>query len=142
MFMESSHFAGICVLAALVAGPVPSPAQGSAALKGAEYTADQAALGKPAYDRSCSNCHGSNLDGGFGPSLKTTSLAANYRTLDSLFTVISTRMPPSNPGSLGAEASAQVLAFLLQANGVNAGSRPLPSDPRLLAAMTLSVPQG
>lgn len=126
------------MLAAVITLPgwnEPSHAQAPTAR--AEYTTEQAGLGRAAYEQSCSSCHGSSLDNGtFAPSLKGPAFRQKQTSLDRLLTVISTTMPPSNPGSLGTAAYTQILAYLLQANGVQPGSRVLPSDAKLLAALT------
>ena len=45
---------------------------------------------------------------------------------------MTSKMPPGNPGSLGATAYTQIAAFLLQQNGAPAGTAELPADePRL-----------
>jgi alcohol dehydrogenase (cytochrome c) len=102
------------------------------------YTAAQATAGRTVYTESCEACHGQNLDDGrFAAPLKGEDFRRQWggKTIDSLFTLISTRMPPASPGSLGDVKHAQVVAFLLQQNGVTAGARELPSAPDALAAM-------
>jgi alcohol dehydrogenase (cytochrome c) len=110
------------------------------ALNSPTFTTAQAASGKDAYIRSCSSCHGANADdGAFAPPLKGVEFRQRWggKSLDALFTDISTRMPTSAPGSLGSDVYAQVLAYLLQENGFPAGDAPLSAEPQRLAGIML-----
>ena len=122
--------------------PVPLRAQ---ALSLPMYTRDQAAQGKQAYDGACAACHGANLDDGeFAPPLKGADFRLRWggRAVASLFDEVTRTMPPGSPGSLGDDAYARVLAYLIQENGVIAGNRPLPSDPALLQTVMLPSAAG
>ena len=44
-------------------------------------------------------------------------------------------MPQDRPGRLGDETYADILAYILQENGTDAGSSELPSDPEALLAL-------
>ncbi|MGH9147503.1 MAG: c-type cytochrome, partial [Vicinamibacterales bacterium] len=104
------------------------------------YTAEQATQGQAAYAQSCASCHGANLDDGpFAGPVKGSVFRQQWgsKTVEELFTYVSTRMPPTSPGSLGDERYAQVLAYLLQQNGVGTGTRPLPVNPEQLRTMVL-----
>src|SRR6188474_1747351 len=88
------------------------------------YTAAQAAAGKTAYDASCASCHGGNLDdGALAPALKGVAFVQKYggKSVENLFAKVTT-MPPASPNSLGAAATARVVAYLLQANAIVAGA--------------------
>jgi alcohol dehydrogenase (cytochrome c) len=105
------------------------------------YTAAQAAAGKTAYDASCASCHGGNLDdGALAPALKGVAFVQKYggTSVDTLFTKVAT-MPPASPNSLGAAATARVVAYLLQANAIVAGTNELPTDQASLTRMTIPV---
>lgn len=107
------------------------------------YTADQAAQGKAAYRQNCAGCHGDNLDDGeFAPPLVGPGFSQKWggKTVAALFTTTSSKMPPSSPGSLGNQTYAQLLAYLLQQNGVQPRGGELPSDSKSLAAMM--IPRG
>jgi alcohol dehydrogenase (cytochrome c) len=117
----------------------PTPAVRSAPT----FTTDQAARGGKAYTASCAQCHGTNLDdGAFAPPLKGVAFIQKYggRSVDGLFTVTSTTMPTTAPGSLGAAVYAEIVAFILQQNAIVAGPEELPADPQRLAGMI--IPQG
>ena len=101
------------------------------------YTDTQAEQGRITYDQQCASCHGANLDdGAYGPPLTGTDFRQKWgaRSLDALMTYTSERMPPTQPGTLGAVRYAQVIAFLLQENGVKPGGSELPADPTVLAS--------
>jgi alcohol dehydrogenase (cytochrome c) len=104
----------------------------------ATYAAAQASVGSTAYSQSCASCHGPNTDDGeFAPPLKGAAFVQKYggRPISELIGYMTTKMPPGNPGSLGATAYAQLAAFLLQRNGAPAGTAELPADEPQLARL-------
>jgi alcohol dehydrogenase (cytochrome c) len=110
------------------------------ALGSPTYTSEQAAQGQTAYAQNCASCHGANLDDGqFAAPVKGSVFRQQWgsKSVEELFTYISSRMPPASPGSLGDDGYARVLAYLLQQNGVGAGTRALPSTPEALRSMVL-----
>ena len=134
--------AGLIFLATCALGHIAPQAQeaGRIALT---FTAAQAAQGETAYIASCAQCHGSNLsNGAFGPPLKGVSFIQKFggKSVDGLFTVTSTTMPTTAPGSLSAAVYAQIVAYILQQNAIVPGAAELPSDPARLAGMM--IPQG
>ncbi len=107
------------------------------------FSVAQAALGKDAYAKNCASCHGTNLGGSeFASSLRGASFSLNWggKTADQLFAFISTKMPPAAPGSLSPDTTAQLVAFILETNGVQPGDRDFPADAAAQAAMT--IPRG
>jgi alcohol dehydrogenase (cytochrome c) len=106
----------------------------------ATFTADQAAAGKTVYAQQCGNCHGKNLSGSeFATPLNGNAFSLNWggKPAGALFTFIKTRMPPAAAGSLSPEATAGLVAYLLQVNGAKAGDAPLATDAPLLAALRI-----
>ncbi|MBL4821552.1 MAG: PQQ-binding-like beta-propeller repeat protein [Gammaproteobacteria bacterium] len=106
----------------------------------ATFTAEQASQGDQLYTEQCASCHGYRLEGfELAPSLSgnyfsrrwgdkpVTELAANLQ-----------RMPPTVAGGLGQLAYSQILAYLLQQNGVDAGATALPEQ--LAALGDLLIP--
>ena len=139
-------FSSLCGVAAagaaLYVSGVPrlAFAQAVQSLTSPTYTAVQSAQGKAAFTQSCASCHGSNLDGGeAGGPLKGVEFLQRWggKSAESLFAYMSAKMPPAGPGELGDRTFAQVLAYLLQENGVQPGSRDLPSDSEALKTMML-----
>ena len=104
------------------------------------FTAEQAKRGKVAYDANCVSCHGQNLiSATYG-----TPLAGPYfdnkwrgRTVGALYAHARDRMPPSRPGTLPAETYADLVAYMLEVNGVLAGDVELPTDANTLNGMTI-----
>ena len=85
-----------------------------------------AAHGQALFTSNCASCHGAGLAGGeFGPPLSGPAFADHWRGQASgaLAAFITGRMPPSAPGSLGAPASADLEAYIRQADGL-AGAGP------------------
>ena len=104
------------------------------------YTAAQASRGEALYTRSCSGCHeGQDAD---GPLLTGKLFLDRWRedSLGSLFTFARTTMPGNAPGSLDPQVYADILAFLLEANGLPAGSREL--TPEIAGRVQLVGPDG
>ncbi|WP_206244163.1 c-type cytochrome [Novosphingobium terrae] len=101
------------------------------------YTAEQAAHGAQVYAQACAMCHKEDLGGDFDTPPLVGRFARNWSgsTLASLADYLHRAMPEFAPGSLSAQDNADVLAYLLQANGEPAGARALPSDPSALAGM-------
>jgi mono/diheme cytochrome c family protein len=91
------------------------------------YTTAQATSGAKAYQKACSSCHGAKLQGGMGPVLVGKQFWLNYggKKVSTLWSTVHTEMPMSTPGSVSAISSTNIMAFLLQKNGVNAGPTPL-----------------
>ena len=104
---------------------VTALAQGSTTVLDGVYTPAQAARGETVYSTSCVGCHeGQDAD---GPELIGKAFLDRWRedTLEPLFTFVSTTMPGNTPGSLAGDAYADVLAFILEANGLPAGKTEL-----------------
>ncbi len=102
------------------------------------YTAAQARRGEAVYMAQCAACHGDQLDNGqFAAPLVGPAFEAHWGAggLDGPFEVMTTQMPPTNPGALPAATYADLLAFLLSRNGLPAGDKELPADPERLKAM-------
>lgn len=122
---------------ALVVG-VSGYALGAGVLKPPSYTAAQATRGEATYVAACAQCHGMNLDDGqFAVPLKGPAFRNHWGGggLDGPFNVMTTKMPPSNPGELPVETYADLLAFILSKNGVPSGDSELPADATELEQM-------
>jgi quinoprotein glucose dehydrogenase len=119
-------------------------AQAAPAASSGVYSKAQAARGKAAYGDVCSGCHGDALEGAdVIPPLTGTRFMSNWKgqTAGDLATRIRTTMPADNPGSLGQTASAEITAYLLEANGYPAGEADLPSGNSALAQIPLDAPR-
>jgi S-disulfanyl-L-cysteine oxidoreductase SoxD len=100
------------------------------------YTTAQAGRGKAAYAKDCASCHGAELGGsGAAPALAGADFKGNWngQTLGDLFEKMQTTMPADQPGRLSREQNADILAFILSANGLPSGSAEVPTDAAALA---------
>lgn len=95
------------------------------------FTEAQAASGQDSYNRLCTDCHHMTLKGtGHGPELAGPNFMAKWggRTVAELVALTGKTMPPEAAGSLGEQASVDIAAFILMANGGSAGEQGLRSD--------------
>jgi mono/diheme cytochrome c family protein len=95
------------------------------------FSAAQQKRGEGLYAKECSTCHGEKLKGGEGaPALVGADFITNWSTgsLSDLFDKVSQTMPapPEQPGKLSPQQNADVVAFILSANGFPAGASDLP----------------
>ena len=125
-------------LAVLVAASAPFFAQTPKSVWIGVYTTAQATRGTDVYQRVCSECHGDDLEGREkSPALAGESFAQRWdgATLKKLFERMQ-EMPPDRPEArLQTNEYVDILAFLLSANDVPAGSQPLVSDKDVLATI-------
>ena len=92
------------------------------------YTAAQANAGRAAYQTNCAGCHQPDLSGSFEAApLKGANFLSAWgnRAASELFTRIRTTMPADNPGSLSDPVAVSIVAYILQSNGVSAGTQTL-----------------
>jgi mono/diheme cytochrome c family protein len=106
------------------------------------YTDAQAARGERTYGRSCEQCHGSDLAGDPVmeiPALSLDSFMTSWsgKSVRELFDTVKRAMPKDKPGSLGAGAYVDVVAYLLQANKFPSGNHELPRTPEQLDAIVI-----
>ena len=99
------------------------------------YSEEQASRGKAQYAEKCAACHMDNLSGaGMAPALAGDVFTYHWqnRNLAELFDRIHTTMPQDKPGSLSPQDTADIIAFLLQSNGLPAGNTELKGEPAAL----------
>jgi len=89
------------------------------------FTAAQASAGGQAYETNCGACHGFDLAG--LPPLAGDAFMGSWktRTTRDLFGLIRTTMPSDNPGELPEATYVNITAYILQFNGIPAGTTPL-----------------
>ena len=92
------------------------------------YTAAQADAGRALYATNCAGCHRPDL-GGLNEAAQLAGgnflSAWGDRPVSDLIAYILRAMPPANPGGPGPGGVANIVAFILQANGAVAGNQPL-----------------
>lgn len=140
--MTTSDFigTGLRVVSAVFLMALPVSAQDAVAT----YTAAEADRGAAVYAEQCAQCHGSALSDGSAPALLGPTFRRTWSrpqvTVNDLYYIISTTMPPNRPGSLLEAQYQEVLAHIMAENGVTAGAEPLPTDPRQLESISLLQP--
>ncbi len=105
------------------------------------FTADQAARGKTAYDANCVSCHGPDLiSANYGPPLAGPYFEGKWigQSAGALYKHTHDRMPPSRAGQLEDQTYADLVAYILQVNGLPAGDTELPPDQAQLDQMTIT----
>ena len=103
-------------------------AQQSRSLWDGIYTQEQAKRGEAIYSERCAQCHGADLMSGDSvPPLAGTDFLStwNTKTVGDLFDRIRTSMPADQPGTLNRQQTADILAYLLNANKFPAGKTEL-----------------
>jgi len=125
----------IAGLAALIAG---TALQGSAIAADGHFTAEQAARGQTQYNSNCGSCHGMQLEGGVGPTLKGVDFLGNWGTAGGIYDYFSVAMPPTAPGKLGEDVYVDILAYILSVNGLAAGSEEMTADASVMNAINLT----
>src|SRR5215510_12386468 len=105
------------------------------------YTAAQAERGEQLYDQMCSACHGAKLQGNPAAPLSGPVFLGRWadgqHTLDDLFYIVRTQMPYNAPGTLDRQQYADVIAYVLEMNGYEAGEAELAPSPAALKKITL-----
>lgn len=105
------------------------------------YTVGQAQRGQVLYQSKCAGCHLNSL-AGFAddeasppqPALVGEEFEKSWdnSTLGELFEKIQITMPRDDPGTLKAQESADILAFMLQVGKAPAGTTELPATTEAL----------
>ena len=97
---------------------------------------DQVSAGQAAYAQWCALCHGPEGEGGVGPALVGRGRLSGYGTAARLYEYTRSSMPIDAPGSLGETPYYDIIAFLLDKNGLNGGQQPV--TPATAAGLSLA----
>jgi len=130
------RFAAIFLLTALML-PGIALAEGKKA-SNVTITAAQVERGQAVYGEFCEKCHGDQLNNGqFGPPIKGDFFRDMWadKTVGDLFLQTVKTMPPDDPGFLRDQEYADIIAYILNANGLEPGGGELPGDPEALKPM-------
>jgi mono/diheme cytochrome c family protein len=136
------------VTAALLAALASASAYAQNAATGSTekgvFTLEQAKAGERAYQGSCAACHGLNLrkTDPEAPDLTDSPFRFGWqdKTMGERFEKIRSTMPKGNPRSLDDQAYLDIVAYLLQFNGVPAGAEKLLPDAAALSKIQIVVP--
>ena len=125
-------------LAVVVAVSASMFAQSTKSVWSGVYTSTQSERGADVYLRVCAECHGDDLEGRErAPALAGAAFGQRWdgATLKKLFERME-EMPPDDPAArLAPTQYIDLLAFVLSANNVPAGTAPLVVDKDVLAAI-------
>src|SRR3569832_64038 len=112
--------------------PATATADNAGGMAPVSFTADQVTRGSDIYAERCVQCHGDKLDNGeFGGAALNGSVFKkhwNGGAVSALIAFMKAKMPPDRPGSLTDQSSADLAAFLLDANDYPKGDKELPPD--------------
>jgi mono/diheme cytochrome c family protein len=88
------------------------------------YTQDQATRGHQLFNNYCAQCHRPDLTGAAGPALVGDAFLKQWsnKPLNDLFAFEHSKMPATNPGSVPEDSLWSITAYILQKNGLPAGS--------------------
>jgi mono/diheme cytochrome c family protein len=110
-FLVAVMLGGGCCSAA-AQGSIPGP-----------FAQDQVDSGRKGFAENCAECHGKTLAGESAPALAGKAFVSRWesKTTADLYKFIQTTMPMCHGGLLGNTAYAEIVAFLLWANGAQPG---------------------
>ncbi len=104
------------------------------------YTEAQAARGNAVFSTTCANCHTLDAEGERPLSGKEFWDSYTQKTVGDLFAFMQKNMPNGNGGSLSENTYADLVALVLQSNGVPAGTTDL--VPSAVAAIPIIPKEG
>lgn len=113
----------LCILALAGRADAQQAPDSSRSTRSGVYTSEQAAQGGEVYAMSCVSCHSAATHTG-------PAFAARWsgQTLADLFGFIRESMPKNDPGTLSPREYLLAMVYVLQMNGMPAGTDPLPGD--------------
>ena len=132
----------LCLSAAAImslAACAPGWAQASKTVWDGVYTAAQAERGRALFAKNCALCHGQKLEGANDkPGLAGPYFLVHWsdKSVRALFDFIAVQMSPAS-GTLAPDATADLIAYILSANGLPAGGVELPANPSALDAIAI-----
>jgi mono/diheme cytochrome c family protein len=133
---------GMALGAAVMGLAFAAAAQGGRVATSGVYSKAQADRGAQLYAETCARCHGGSMEGlDVAPPLTGPRILGNYtgQPAAALASRIRTSMPLDMPGSLGLQASADLTAAILAANGYPPGSDELPSSSSAQQTITIDA---
>ena len=133
---------GVLLAAHYQANAAARPAQDAkaATVWDGVYSKEQATRGQAKYAQVCSNCHQADLTGSDqAPGLAGGDFLDRWegQSVGDLADRIRTSMPLDDVGSLNVQSSADITAYLLQANNFPAGMEELKADRSAMKAVAI-----
>jgi S-disulfanyl-L-cysteine oxidoreductase SoxD len=119
-------------------------AQTTRSVRDGVYSEEQARRGRTTYSEHCLECHGRDLSG----DVENRPLAGGIffsnwdgTTMLTLFDRVRITMPGDKPGTLDRQQIADILAFVMQFNGLPAGSTDLSTRAEILQQIRIETPK-
>jgi mono/diheme cytochrome c family protein len=110
------------------------------------FTAEQAKNGESVFQARCAGCHGADLHSTDPEAPDLTEAAFRFgwngKTIANRFEEIRGTMPYGNAGSLDDQTYLDIVAYILQFNGIPSGSKKLEPDDSALEKIVIAVPPG
>jgi len=138
------------VVAALLVFPTTSVTQaqqvGKTSTASGVFTAEQAKNGESVFQARCATCHGADLHSTEPEAPDLTEGAFRFgwngKTVANRFEEIRGTMPYGNARSLDDQTYIDIVAYILQSNGIPSGSQKLEPDLPALEKIVITVPGG
>jgi cytochrome c len=108
-----------------------SDAVGASVAAAPSFDRAQALHGKRLYASQCAKCHGADMQGITAPALSGAAFAPAsnaHLTIGGVYAYMATNMPADRPGKLKDQEYADIMAFLLNANGYAPGGGKMTAD--------------
>jgi mono/diheme cytochrome c family protein len=119
-------------------------AQGTRSTASGVFTAEQAKNGERVFQAQCAPCHGPDLQSICPEAPDLTGGAFSYgwkdKTIAYRFQQIRSQMPPGQARSLDDQTYLDIIAYILQFNGIPAGSQKLVPDADALERIIITIP--
>jgi cytochrome c553 len=113
---------------------------------GGVFTAAQAKNGELAFQAKCAGCHGADLHSVEPEAPDLTEGAFRFgwqgKTIANRFEAIRNSMPYGNARSLDDQTYIDIVAYILQFNGIPSGNQKLDPDLPALEQIVVAVPGG
>jgi mono/diheme cytochrome c family protein len=110
------------------------------------FTSEQAKNGERAFQAKCATCHGADLHSTDPEAPDLTEGAFKFgwqgKTIANRFEQIRSTMPLGNARGLDDQTYIDIVAYILQFNGIPAGNQKLEPDVRSLEQIVITVPAG
>jgi mono/diheme cytochrome c family protein len=129
---------------------VPASAATLASIWDGVFSGAQAQRGGALYEGPCGWCHGRRLNGApDDPDMRSTPALARApflrrwegRSLATLYEYIRATMPENSPGSLSEQEYVDLIAYMLEVSGAEAGEDELQPDAPSLAQVRIEQPR-
>jgi S-disulfanyl-L-cysteine oxidoreductase SoxD len=108
------------------------------------FTAEQAKSGERSFQAKCATCHGADLHSTDAEAPDLTEGAFTFgwqgKTIANRFEQIRSTMPLGNARSLDDQTYIDIIAYILQFNGMPSGNQKLEPDTRALEQIIVTVP--